>query len=313
MGVFNPLERKQKKQRWATGFSAVTMLLLVTAGSIILLPKLFTQSPAEQESEQTDKLIQEVLAVNPTAVTPSDQNPVPKLPPTPDKRVVTSAAPILPPQEPERVIAKVDADREPPKKDSKVPATVVQTNASQQDSLTPSPSLSSIEQANSDERTPAVNSIEASLGGQQTAVQQALLKGDIQRATLLLEQFVAASPQNSTAKIWLAKIYIRQGAYPSAETYLTDLPDTEARALLGIVYERTERPERAATQFRQLFLQAPQQGRWLLSWAINAENSGQSLQAHTLYQRYLTDFASEGEALVTFAQERLAALAEFVE
>ena len=109
-------------------------------------------------------------------------------------------------------------------------------------------------------------------------------------------------------RTWLAKIYVNNGFYNAAEPLLNSVNTTEAKGLLGLVYERTNRPALAAVTFEELFRSQPNQGKWLLFWAINAENTGELAKSATLYQNYLKGFALEDANLRTFAENRLRVL-----
>jgi len=139
----------------------------------------------------------------------------------------------------------------------------------------------------------------------QQQVEQAVAAGAIEQAEATLKQWLGAAPNDPVPRIWLARIYIGNGFYRAAEPLLSNPIDSETKALLGLVYERTARPQLAAELFEELYRVSPENGRWLLFWAINSENSGQLAKSRTLYQTYLTLFGSEDEALTQFSQQRL--------
>ncbi|WP_320827279.1 tetratricopeptide repeat protein [Reinekea sp.] len=139
----------------------------------------------------------------------------------------------------------------------------------------------------------------------QQQVEQAVAVGAIEQAEAILKQWLGAAPNDPVPRVWLARIYIGNGFYRAAEPLLSNPTDSETKALLGLVYERTARPQLAAGLFEELYRVSPENGRWLLFWAINSENSGQLAKSRTLYQTYLTLFGSEDEALTQFSQQRL--------
>ena len=142
----------------------------------------------------------------------------------------------------------------------------------------------------------------------QQQVQQAVAEGAIEQAEAILKQWLGAAPNDPVPRIWLARIYINNGFYRAAEPLLTTLTGSDANALLGLIYERTDRPELAAKLFEALYQVNPENGRWLLFWAINSENGGQLAKSRSLYQTYLTLFDQEDAALTQFSQQRLTAL-----
>jgi tetratricopeptide (TPR) repeat protein len=142
----------------------------------------------------------------------------------------------------------------------------------------------------------------------QQQVEQAVATGDMEQAEVVLKQWLGAAPNDPVPRGWLARIYMGKGLYLAAEPLLNNPVDTESQALLGLVYERTDRPRLAAELFEQLYRLNPKHGRWLLFWAINSENSGQLAKSRTLYQTYLTLFGSEDEALTRFSQQRLTSI-----
>lgn len=155
----------------------------------------------------------------------------------------------------------------------------------------------------------AVAVIQKSQAKWQKDIQNHIVNGNISQAEVQLKQWIGAIPADPTPRIWLARIYINKGLHQAAEPVLSGLKDnTEANALLGIVYEKTNRPTLAANVFEQLYRNHPENNRWLLFWAVNSENSRELAIAKTLYQNYLERFASVDAALAQFAQSRLQAL-----
>jgi hypothetical protein len=142
----------------------------------------------------------------------------------------------------------------------------------------------------------------------QAQVENHIANGEIEQAEALLKTWIATVPSDSTARIWLAKIYMNNGFLRAAEPLLKPVKDAEAKALLGIIYERTNRPLAAATLFEELFRSDPTEGKWLLFWAVNTENTGELAKSRTLYQNYLTLFAQDDANLTQFAERRLRVL-----
>ena len=132
-----------------------------------------------------------------------------------------------------------------------------------------------------------------------------IANGDIEKAEAELKQWIGASPNDTVPRVWLAKIYINNGFYQAAEPLINQSADKEAQALLGVVYERTNRPALAATMFEGLYRSHPSEGKWLLFWAVNAENSGQVAKSLVLYQNYLQVFSVEDVKLSQFAEQRV--------
>lgn len=132
--------------------------------------------------------------------------------------------------------------------------------------------------------------------------------GELEKAEQQLKTWIATTPSDATPRIWLAKIYINNGFHRAAEPLLSSVNTLEAKALLGVIYERTDRPALAAVTFEELYRREPTQGKWLLFWAINAENTGELAKSITLYQNYLKGFALEDANLRTFADNRLRVL-----
>lgn len=136
-------------------------------------------------------------------------------------------------------------------------------------------------------------------------VNQYLAIGEAERAEAALKQWIGAAPTSEEPRLMLAKIYINTELYRTAEPLIQPLTSSEGRALLGLIYEKTQRPALAAAVFEQLFRADPSQYRWLLFWSINAENSGQADLAIRLYQTYLAQFDGVDDRLSRFAQQRL--------
>lgn len=139
-------------------------------------------------------------------------------------------------------------------------------------------------------------------------VERHLENGEVEQAEVKLKQWIGAAANDPQPRIWLARIYINNGAEKSAEPLLVGQTSAEALGLLGIVYERTARPQQAATVFEGLYRSQPSNGKWLLFWAINAERSGELAKSGQLYQTYLNLFSFDDQALSRFAEQRLAAV-----
>jgi hypothetical protein len=142
----------------------------------------------------------------------------------------------------------------------------------------------------------------------QTTVEQHLARDELEQAEAVLKQWISASPKDESPRIWLARIYLSNNFYSSAEPLLTQLTSSEALALKGILYEKTKQYPLAVAQFSELFQRQPDNGKWLLMWAINSENSGKLAKSFDLYQTYVNSFRYEDADLTTFAQQRLNAL-----
>ncbi|WP_196160568.1 lipopolysaccharide assembly protein LapB [Reinekea sp. G2M2-21] len=130
-------------------------------------------------------------------------------------------------------------------------------------------------------------------------------RGEIEQAEAELKRWISASPKDSVPRIWLAKIYINNGVYRAAEPLIETINNNEAKALLGIAYERTSRPALAAAIFEELYRADSSEGKWLLFWAVNTENSGQLAKSLALYQNYLQVFPADDANLSNFAQQRV--------
>ena len=132
-----------------------------------------------------------------------------------------------------------------------------------------------------------------------------IANGEIEQAEAELKRWISASAKDAVPRIWLAKIYINNGVYRAAEPLIETINNNEAKALLGIVYERTSRPALAAVLFEELYRADSSEGKWLLFWALNTENSGQLAKSLALYQNYLQVFPTDDANLSNFAQQRV--------
>jgi hypothetical protein len=144
-----------------------------------------------------------------------------------------------------------------------------------------------------------------SVSNWQNQTEQFIENGELEKAEAILKQWIGALPKDPTPRIWLAKIYVNNGIYRAAEPLIQGLDNAEAKGLLGIVYERTQQPARAAKVFESLYREQSNQGKWLLFWAINEENSGQFAKSAALYQNYLKVFSLDDAKLTSFAENRL--------
>jgi hypothetical protein len=152
--------------------------------------------------------------------------------------------------------------------------------------------------------------IRQSINQWQQQVGRLIEQGEVERAEAVLKNWIVTVPNDPQPRIWLARIYINNQVYRTAEPLISELKATEAKALLGVIYERTSRPTQAALLFEELYRNNPTNHRWLLFWAINSENSGKLANASTLYQTYLNQFSSQDAQLTTFVQQRLRSIQE---
>lgn len=187
--------------------------------------------------------------------------------------------------------------------------TVQQTSASTQASNTDrSPDIEPAKQttvtSNQDNKTV----IRSTTDQWQQEIERHISKGEIEQAELILKQWISTQPRDATPRIWLAKIYVNNGFYQAAEPLISDIQHPEAQGLLGIIYERTSRPALASNVFESLYRSSPEQGKWLLFWAINSENSGQLAKSSALYQNYIQVFSDDDVNLTAFASQRLKAI-----
>lgn len=139
-------------------------------------------------------------------------------------------------------------------------------------------------------------------------VEEAIADGELEVAEALLKQWLASTTDDETPRIWLARLYLTNGFYRAAEPLLANLTSVDALALQGLIYENTGRFAEAAARFEQLFRNDENNAQWLLLWAINAENDGQTTIALTLYQTFVNQFRFEDENWLRFAQQRLSEL-----
>lgn len=160
----------------------------------------------------------------------------------------------------------------------------------------------------SEPQLPQQSVIKTSQAHWQSQVESSIQSGNIEKAEAQLKQWITASPKDDMPRIWLARIYINNGFYKAAEPLLTDQTSTDAKALNGIIFEKTGRPALASKVFEDLFRADTGNHRWLLFWAVNTENSQQLVKARTLYQNYLDRFAAIDPSLTHFAQQRVAAI-----
>lgn len=142
----------------------------------------------------------------------------------------------------------------------------------------------------------------------QSKVEAHIANGEIEYAEAVLKQWIGASPKDEAPRVWLARIYISNNLYRPAEALLNEISSSEALALKGVIYEKTQRFVLAAEQFSELFNREPDSGRWLIMWAVNTENSGQVSRAVGLYKAFINNFNYEDPQLVQFAQQRLQSL-----
>lgn len=152
------------------------------------------------------------------------------------------------------------------------------------------------------------NVVTISSGIWQEKVAEAIENNDLELAEYELKAWIGASPTDETPRITLAKLFIQQQRFSEAEVILAQNNSTEALALTGIIYEKTERFQMAALTFERLFREQSNNGRWLLFWAINSERVGELDKSKTLYQNYLAMFRAYDVSLTQFAERRLAAM-----
>ncbi len=316
---YNPLAKQQKKTHKNTLYIIIGCFFILGSVALFMLPKQVTNtdlnvvaSPnTQQDSEpvvispvkpaiapQTQELQVDVELEENIKATGTDNQPQPleftqvtAQPPSPvtknESKPMTKAAD-----------KKVTVIAEP--KQIKTDETV--RNSTTASSIQPT-------QIPVSGNSNATNSVIKSSQAQwQATIEQHIKAGQIEQAEAVLKQWIGASPSDSTPKILLAKIYISNKFYQSAEPLLEQQTSAEAQALLGVVYERTKRPQLAAQIFESLYRKDPNNGKWLLFWAINAENSQQKGISTAIYKRYVEVFAETDQKLTDFARQRLAIL-----
>ena len=142
----------------------------------------------------------------------------------------------------------------------------------------------------------------------ESRVQAAIANQDLPSARQWLQQWISEEPVNEVPRVWLARIYLAEDQLPQARSVLQGQRSIEARALIGLVHERSGEFQQAAALYETLAREDPGNEQWWLRWAINLENSGQLAQARNLYQTYLQVFPGQDSSLTRFAQQRYQSL-----
>ena len=335
---FNPLA-SQTNSRSAIGYYTAVLIVLAIAVLIVLWPSVVIQQPTEQLTSEQPGAIAEtepsakpeirpaplgnsVTQAQPKTIAEAEAAPESTpIPETAPKQV--ALAPALTPEnkadtEPTAAIEKSTSDI-----DSQAAVTAAkQSEVIEPEVIEPEPMELKASKSKSTESgtlTTAVASnsqviengavVRTSQAKWQNDVQNQIRNGNIEQAEANLKQWIRTIPDDPTPRIWLARIYINNGFYEAAEPILSGLKGhSDADALLGIIYEKTQRPELAAHTFELLYRNNPNNNRWLLFWAVNAENSRELVIAQTLYQNYLNRFATSDAGLTQFAQSRLRVL-----
>ncbi len=323
---YNPLTKTANKTP-SLPLIGLSALLLALAGLVIFWPandgEMVSQTPVAAEkpikTESTITAQDEIPALQVTQQTEAQpvQEPVDK---------VNNAFPVVEPKQVKPARSRVNqntittvetATIEPKPKTEKpisplaTPAPVPVIEKVSQPKTTKTQTVVSIAKKTevtepSNTPTAEVNpGIRNSINTWQQQTEQHLARGEIEQAEALLKNWIAALPNDSQPRIWLARIYINNEVYRAAEPLITNVSSAEAKALLGVIYERTSRPESAIKIFEDLYRAQPSNYRWLLFWAINSENAGQLAKANALYQTYLQQFSSDDAQLTAFAQQRL--------
>ncbi|TXR54305.1 hypothetical protein [Reinekea thalattae] len=189
------------------------------------------------------------------------------------------------------------------------PTKPKETATTAQQPITAKPAVNTPPSLAANAPEPSTPSIRRSSLNWQEKVSQALQAQDLNEAEQQLKLWIGAQPDAAEPRLMLARIYISREHHLAAEPLLANLQgQIEADALLGLIYEKTQRHALAADTFKQLYRKQPSNHKWLLFWAINSENSNQLEIAKRLYQTYISQFSQVDSALTGFAQRRLSAL-----
>ena len=221
-----------------------------------------------------------------------------------DSNAAQKPQPEQPPQPEQKAHSKPQSTAQPVKTKPNTQPTFTATNEVTAAENPKAVTSSALTQESTAAATPIVG-IRQAINQWQQQVEGYLAAGEDERAEAVLKTWITAQPKNPQPRIWLARIYIHNGVYRSAEPLLRGLNSNDARALLGVIYERTNRPQVAMQTFEALYRAQPDNSRWLLFWAINSENAGQLANANALYQTYLQQFSADDPQLTSFAQQRL--------
>jgi len=338
--AYNPLTPKSTKKPSASPYTIAGVVFFCAALGVLFWPKKLSEnSPVttanneavipSTEAKNSESLSATIPAIETPVETPDElQEPTPVIVIAKNEETVESPSQanepkIETPTDVEKSQIEPSADSNSTIKNNSenkqtsviASAPVKPTEAKPKETVEPSPSIevkqtgsSVTESSNSTkvtEQKPINSIVSNSKFYWKEQVEQHIKSGEIEKAEAVLKQWIGASPNDSAPRIWLARIYINNGFYQAAEPLLRNLTSTDAKGLLGIVYERTNRPAYAASLFEELYRANPENGRWLLFWALNAENSGQLAKSSTLYQNYLNVFSFEDAKLTGFAEKRL--------
>jgi len=154
-------------------------------------------------------------------------------------------------------------------------------------------------------KTTQATLISQSVSHWQNSVEHYISLGEVEKAEAELKKWIGVVPTDPVPHLWLARIYINNGFYRSAQPLLVKIKTADSLALQGVVHERLAEYSAAEKIFGQLYKQNQTNHKWLLFWAINAENAGQLAKSAKLYQNYLSLFTSEDAKLTEFAKGRL--------
>ena len=140
----------------------------------------------------------------------------------------------------------------------------------------------------------------------------ALQGGRWREAQSLLEQGVAQHPQHYPFAQLLARSYVDRGQDLKALSLLEKSreaagTDAEYFAFLATLYQRNGRHPEAVTSFTEAVKLRPQEGRWLLGFAISLEATEQWKASSEAYQRAAAS-GSLDKQLLQYSQSRLAAI-----
>jgi cytochrome c-type biogenesis protein CcmH/NrfG len=333
---FNPLWKSEKKTKSSMPLYSIAALLALGALALFLWPeaenKPATQAKNSVELSNNNTNANSVADPQPALETEQAAQPQPNLVETdalPDV-VETLQVPVETAAkmdttleesptdnnrsgETEQVVHSNDANQKASQADSTIEAVeTTEVNTVKSDGEQAKPKQSEIVPAKEAERSVEIVSnrsfIQSKTAQWQQETENHIRKGEIEQAERLLKQWISTLPKDITPRIWLAKIYVNNGFYQAAEPLIANLDHEEAQGLMGIIYERTSRPALASNVFENLYRSSPNQGKWLLFWAINAENSGELAKSSALYQNYLKVFSDDDANLTTFATVRLKAL-----
>ena len=135
----------------------------------------------------------------------------------------------------------------------------------------------------------------------------ALEQGNPSAAENLLLEALAQEPNNIAMTLAFARFWVKIGDYDSAAGLLTQLQESEAVALRGLIHELNEQDAQAMALYQSLAAAQNLPSSYQLRYAVLLENNGNTGLARQWYQHYLT-LPEQALAARQFAASRIQAL-----